>query len=199
MTEDQHRLFWRLWSDACDWQGWAALPAKEREQKRREILSSLGFTSATLIDAKDGFDSVKKRLLQLAGRVVNERADAGHRRRILARIGEAIAELNHAEYPQHSLDTILRARFKVIPGVSEVADLDTRELINLSKTLAARLASWNERHAAATALDVAPAITSHDALCSASGTAPASPRHTICSPHAAELPPSKAALFSVGN
>jgi hypothetical protein len=168
MTEDQHKLFWRLWADACDWQGWSSLPAKEREQKRRDVLASLGFTSATLIDTKDGFDSVKKRFLELAGKVVVESDDAGHRRRVLARIDEAMADLSAAGYPPHSLKTILAQRFETIEGASLITDLHTIELENLSKTLTARLAAWNKRHAAVK-------------------TAFAEPPHTLCNANAANM------------
>lgn len=112
-------------------------------------MAELGFASATLIDSTDGFDSVKKRFLELAGKIVNERDDAGHRRRVLARIGEVMADLSADAYPAHSIKTILAERFKVIEGVSAINDLCTLELTNLSKTLTARLASWHQRQTAA--------------------------------------------------
>ncbi|MGP8199305.1 MAG: hypothetical protein ACLQU4_07370 [Limisphaerales bacterium] len=54
---------------------------------------------------------------------------------------EAVSEVEQAGYPPRSLSKILRVRFKVINGVRTIPDLDTAELLNLSRTLAARLAS----------------------------------------------------------
>ncbi|HEX3716994.1 MAG TPA: hypothetical protein VH595_03425 [Verrucomicrobiae bacterium] len=145
MNAAQISLFWRLWGDACAYQGWDALSSVERDEKRHEVLTECGFSSAKHVDRTVGFDRVKKRLMELQGHVHNEPEDAGERRRIVARIGTLLAELGEARYPEHSLDTILRKRFKVIEGVSSITDLDTRELLNLVRTLAARLASWTHR------------------------------------------------------
>lgn len=194
MTEDQHSLFWRLWAAACAWQKWDTLPSAAREEKRREMLLDLGFSSAKVIGTTADFDRVKRRLEELGGRVHNEAPDAGQRRRILARIGEAISELSEAGYPSHSLDTILRTRFKIVAGIRTIADLPTLELLNLSRTLAARLASWKDWRALvnllrALALLMAsfnawpPPIT-RPASCSATGTASASAAH----PFAALMP-----------
>jgi hypothetical protein len=177
MTEDQHALFWRLWSNACEYQGWNALPAKECEKKRKEILAAIGFRSATLIDSTQGFDDVKKRFLELAGRVVNERPDAGLRRRVLARIGPALAALEDAGYPQHSLDTILKTRFKVIEGIRTIADLETPELICLSRTLTARLAAWKQQQG--------PGIQAGPY--SAAGTILEDDAHTLCNVNAGHM------------
>jgi hypothetical protein len=142
MTVEQVRLFWRLWSAACRYQRWTT---SESEARRHEILMECGFASAKDIDHTDGFDRVKNRLEALAGRIHNGPDDAGRRRRVLVRVGQAFAELNAANYPPHSVKTILVERFKVIEGIRTVADLNTEELINLSRTLAARLASWKKR------------------------------------------------------
>jgi len=143
MTEDQHSLFWRLWSAAMRGQGWNTLPAAEQEAKRREVLASLGFRSAKLIDTRQGFDDVKKRFEALAGKVHNEAPDAGQHRRLLARIGEAFSDLDAASYPPRAVEKILRVRFKVIKGVRTIPDLETVEMENLARTLNARLTAWN--------------------------------------------------------
>ena len=145
MTPEQHRLFWRLWTAACAWQGW---PSQDCEEKRREILTALGFDSAKEIDSTRGFDAVKSRLMELAGKVVNETPDAGERRRILSRVGLALGELGQADYPQAALHRILRERFHVIEGEGTIADLPTVELLNLVRTLTARLAGWQKKREA---------------------------------------------------
>lgn len=145
MTAEQASLFWRLWRDACAYQGWDALPSSERDEKRHEVLSECGFDSIKRVDSTHGFDRLKRRLLELTGHVYNEPDDAGQRRRILLRIGETLSDLGQAGYPDLSLDTILRERFKVIEGVRTITDLETRELTKLLWTLNARLASWKLR------------------------------------------------------
>ncbi|HEX4122327.1 MAG TPA: hypothetical protein VH619_17055 [Verrucomicrobiae bacterium] len=142
MTQDQISLFWRLWSGACAYQGWDAMSSADRDEKRHEVLAECGFASAKHIDRTDGFDRVKKHLLELQGRVHNESEDAGERRRIVSRLGIILAEMGEAGYPEHSLNTILRERFKIIEGVNTITDLETRELLNLVRTLSSRLASW---------------------------------------------------------
>jgi hypothetical protein len=167
MTEGQAVLFWRLFGAASRYQQWTA---SEAESRRRDILMECGFRSAKEIDRTDGFDRVKKRLEELSGRIHNEPEDAGRRRRVLARVGHALADLNAAGYPPRSLNTLLAERFKIIEGVRTVADLDTVELANLSRTLTARLAAWRKRfdspaHAATAAAAVAAAPP--QPLCSA--------------------------------
>jgi hypothetical protein len=150
MSEDQHSHFWNLWSVASRYQGWTG---SEPELRRREILSELGFSSAKQIDHRDGFDRVKKRLLELCGKVANEPVDAGQRRRILARIGESIAELEDAGCPSHTLNTVLRQRFKIVEGVNTMADLDTPELLNLLRTVTRLLHPPKKRRKRAQASD----------------------------------------------
>ena len=62
----QVRMFWSLWSGACSAQGWMNA---EREQRRREVLGSLGFQSLTDVDQGDGFDRVRAELLRLSDRL----------------------------------------------------------------------------------------------------------------------------------
>jgi hypothetical protein len=144
MTAAQHGRFWRLWSRACKGQGWTA---SEAESKRHEILSDLGFESARYIDSTRGFDRVRKRLEALADVLHNERPDAGQRRRLFWRIGQLQGNFFNADYPAHSMQTLLKTRFKIIPGQRLVSDLETEELVNLLRTLTARLASWKQRQA----------------------------------------------------
>ncbi len=208
MTPDQHDLFWRLWASACRGQGWNALPAAEQNAKRREVLSALGFASAKDIDTRQGFDDVKQRLEALAGKIHNERPDAGQRRRILSRIGQAIAELDQAGYPPRSIETILRIRFKVIKGVRTLPDLDTPELVNLSRTLSARLSSWKQWQCLINALrsilfrlalcQSRPSPIGQPAPSSAASMAHASAMQRLCSPIAEPLPHPTAALFFQG-
>jgi len=208
MTEDQHALFWRLWSAACRGQGWFYLKTAERNARRKEVLRELGFTSAKLIDSRDGFDHVRERLEALADRVHNERPDAGHRRRLLWNIDQARSRLNAAGYPAAALDKILRQRFKVIPGLRTVADLETEELVNLLRTLTARARSWKQRQEflavwRALLLNLAlhnlwPPRSARPDPRNAPGTAPASAAHPLCSPHSDLLQRPGADLFFAG-
>jgi hypothetical protein len=145
MTKDQAALFWRLWSAACQYQGWNALSSAERDEKRHEVLAECGFESVKDVDSLHGFDRVKARLLELQGRVQNAPDDAGQRRRYVVKIGILLAELGEAGYAEHSLNTILRERFKIIHGVNTITDLETPELLNLIRTLTSRVASWKSR------------------------------------------------------
>lgn len=143
-SDDQFNLFWTAWSRACKYQKWDALTTAQREEKRHEILQSLGFESLKHVDATQGFDNVLRRLERLAG-TVHHRADEGQRRRLLVRIGELFSDLDAAGYPPHSIDTILKKRFKVIPGLQTIPTLETPELVNLLRTLSSRLATWKKR------------------------------------------------------
>jgi hypothetical protein len=166
MTEGQVVLFWRLFGAASRYQHWTT---SEAESRRREVLMECGFRSAKDVDHLEGFDRVKKRLEELAGRIHNEPEDAGQRRRVLARVGQALADLNAAGYPPHSLETILTTRFKIITGVRTIADLSASDLVNLSRTLTARLATWKKRfdspaHAASAAALQDSSISSAEPL-----------------------------------
>ncbi len=147
MTPAQHRLFFStLWPDARQAQGWDQLSSAERETRRHEVLSQLGFSSLKDVNHTDDFDTLKSRLMELADHVaIADPAEAGGRRRLLHRIGEAFAALDDAGYPVHSIQTILRNRFKVIDGVNTVTDLETHELTNLLRTISAWLSAWRKQ------------------------------------------------------
>jgi hypothetical protein len=185
MTPEQRSLYWRLWAAACEYQGWDRLSAVERDEKRHQVLAGCGFASAKDIDRTDGFDAVKKRLEELVDIVHNEPPDAGLRRRILSRVNRALWQLRQAEYPEHSIQTILLERFKVIEGSTTIPDLPTHELVNLSKTLAARLATQKERQAQS--IRPAPSSVGNAASCNAAGTAYASAVKPLFSPIAADF------------
>ena len=98
-------------------------------------MAECGFLSAKHIDRTEGFNRVKKRLWNCkAASTTNRRTRAS-----------AAASLRESAYywPNwakqntllHSLNTILRERFKVIEGVNTITDLETRELLNMVRTL----------------------------------------------------------------
>lgn len=126
------------------------MPAAERDAKRKACLRELGFTSATEIDSRQGFDDVKDQLSHLANRVSNQPADAGTRRRLLAKIGELLADAEDAGY-SGQVHRILTDRFKIIEGIRTIADLPTVELTQLISTLKARLRTWKQRQRPGTA------------------------------------------------
>lgn len=146
MSEAQRRLFWELWAQACAWQGWDKLPTAEREEKRRQALAECGFASAKRIDATHGFDRVKRHLEALAGIVHNEPDDAGERRRARVRADAALTDLAAAGYPRAAINTILHEHFHIVSGLRSLDDLNARDLVQVSMTLTARLASWRKPH-----------------------------------------------------
>lgn len=148
ISAEQVNLFWRLWNDACNAQGWHRLPSDQRDAKRKEILLDLGFRSAKHIDPTDGFDAVKDYLEQLADVLHNQPDDAGQRRRIAWRANEALERLVQAGCPQGIIDSILADGFKVFPGLRTVSELPTLGLLKLSVVLTARLRSWNRSRSA---------------------------------------------------
>lgn len=66
LTKPQLAVFWRLWTEACEVQGWTG---SEREERRREALSECGFSSLTEVDRRHGFDLVKAHVQRLAHRI----------------------------------------------------------------------------------------------------------------------------------
>ena len=72
MSDAQWRLFWRLWNNACQAQGWTkenGFTSTMVDEQRRELLGSLGFRSLNAVGSRDGFDRVKLALEQLASKV----------------------------------------------------------------------------------------------------------------------------------
>ena len=61
MTEDQHRLYFRLWNAVCHEMRWDVLPAKDRDEWRRELhRRAFGADkSAKEIDRLNEFDAIK--------------------------------------------------------------------------------------------------------------------------------------------
>lgn len=66
ISRAQVAMFWRLWAEACDAQGWAG---DERETERRAMLARCGFESLTHVDRSGGFDRVRAECLRLAHRL----------------------------------------------------------------------------------------------------------------------------------
>jgi hypothetical protein len=97
MTGVQTKLFWRLWSRACQTQGWMG---DEREVQRKVVLGELGFSSLKDVDSTRGFDRVKARLNILCQRL------EGARDETWPDLGEA---RRHAWIIEHDL----------IPGLAE--------------------------------------------------------------------------------
>ena len=94
------------------------------------------------------------------------------------------------EYPPRSIETILRVRFKVIKGVRTLPDLDTPELVNLSRTLSARLASWKQWECLVNALRsilFRLALCKSRAMANQPGRAMQRPWHGPCNRHAGRL------------
>jgi hypothetical protein len=98
MTGVQTKLFWRLWSRACQTQGWMG---DEREVQRKVVLGEMGFSSLKDVDSTRGFDRVKARLNVLCQRL------EGAREETWPDLGEA---RRHAWIIEHEL----------IPGLADL-------------------------------------------------------------------------------
>ncbi len=205
MTPSQCFGFWRAWNAACQYHGWNKLSPSAREEKRREVLAELGYSSAKEISATDGLDRVLKRLKELAGYVHNERPDAGERRRILWLISQTRTDLRRAGYSPSAVETILYTRFKIIPGARTIADLETSELRQLHHTLRARLISFRQSRSLVSIFrdlflrlaqcHALPAPARVATSCNAPRTALARPLQHLFSPNTANVKP----LFFVGS
>jgi len=148
MSRAQHDLLlFTLWPAACAYQGWDKLPTRDREAKRKEIAAEVfgGPKSFTKINRTKEFDAIKARLEMLAGKVSGAVEDgnpeAGERRRVMNRVGVLLAEGNELPNWENYIAPILKERFKIVPGISTIADLSNDELLKLSITLTDRIAS----------------------------------------------------------
>ena len=145
MSDSQVSWFWRLWADACKEQGWDTLSSAEKNVKRMEVLAGIFGRSISLkaVDSRDGFDRVKRRLEELAGKVHNQPEDEGKRGRVLYRVGELLTEFQevYGIEAEASFASLLKARFKVVHSLNSIQDLSTEELVHLSMTLEQRIKS----------------------------------------------------------
>lgn len=138
LSEPQIKLFWRLMANAAKYQQWSNA---EAEVQRRVILKECGFYSAKQIDPRGGFDRVKRRLEELAGMVHASPEDEAKRGRCIYKIGELLVDWNdvYGEKAETALQSLFKARFKVIPQLSTIGQLSTDELVNLCVTLEERI------------------------------------------------------------
>jgi hypothetical protein len=160
MSAAQASAFWRLWAGVMRCQRWAAA---ESETRRHAVLSALGFASIKDVGMTNDYDDLKKLLLLLCDKVLNEQEDLGffvhkvkgggvasqrdtegQRRRYLHRIGEQVSELEQRGYGA-ALKKIIVERFGVVEGVSVLGDLETRELLNVVQTLDRCLSQQTEK------------------------------------------------------
>jgi hypothetical protein len=152
------------------------------------VLWELGFASAKQIDSTRGFGAVKKRFMELQNHLHNEPPDADERRRLIYRIGLALAELSEAGYAPKAIETILRTRFKVIAGAKTISDLDTVELVNLLRTLSSRLSTWTQLKRLASLLrSLIVRLAPFKVRLLAIGSASADLRHDDCNAIAADM------------
>jgi hypothetical protein len=151
MSREQSAMFWRLWASVMKVQGWQPAEANDR---RHEVLESLGFKSIKDVGMTSDFDRLKKRLLELSDQVLNEQPDResfvhgkdgelrndteGQRRRYLHRIGEQQSELAHLMGDEEAaayLAPILQERFRRTVGWNSIGDLPTHDLEKMVMTL----------------------------------------------------------------
>jgi hypothetical protein len=162
ISRKQFNTFWSLWSQIERQAKWSK---SESERERKTMLESIGFSSLTLVDKKDGCDSLfaecGKRLQNLSktaetlpaktvhldaghGSVVREDT-AGQRRRFYFKIREHLNHLGGDAY----LKRLGPQRFGLLDGWKTVEDLPTKDLHELLMTLAARRHSLRSRQSAA--------------------------------------------------
>lgn len=66
MTSKQTKLFWILWAEACEVQGWMG---NDRELQRKNVLAELGWKSLKDVTRTNEFDRLKGHLLRLSYRI----------------------------------------------------------------------------------------------------------------------------------
>ena len=129
MSRAQHGLFFELWEKVCAAQGFDQLSSKDCELKRKAILAEVfhGPKSAKDINAKDEFDAIKKKFLELAD-IVEADSDAGERRRLLWSVEhffKPCLKVYVADVEEY-LRVVLRDRFKVVRGLDTYEGLSSR-------------------------------------------------------------------------
>lgn len=140
-------MFWRLWAAACRAQKWTAdhgVSREELEERRHDLLATLGFGSLHDVDRTAGFDAIKAALLTLQnnldGAVEADHPEVGAARRfrhvlrtkIIPGLGLYVTE------PEAYAAAIARDRF----GQSFRLDLDAMSPAQAEQclfTLSARL------------------------------------------------------------
>ncbi len=120
LSADQVKLFWRLWSAACQAQGWtreAGLTADQIDAHRKALLSDAGFSSLTLVDRTAGFGAIKARLMTLCGSIDgaiesdHPEMDDARRKIHLIRHDLALCLSLYVEDPVAYIEEIVRDKF----------------------------------------------------------------------------------------
>ena len=135
MTVAQHgRYFWLL-ADACAAQGAVSTAAKEALRKQAHR-AAFGFEkSAKDINADKEFTAIANEFRRL-GNVVE--TETNERRQSIYVARQRLTALAAITAPGY-IETLLKQRFKVIPGLRAVEDLSRKQLTDLITTVNNRI------------------------------------------------------------
>lgn len=154
MSGPQRALYWRLWSNACEAQGWTSEKGFSREQieglrheTHRQVFGTA--ISAREITRTDGFGKIKARFEMLAdsldGAANDGHPDLDQDRRLRWVIGQQLMRLRlYVTDPLAYADKILRSRFNggSTVDVPLLQDLRLHALDNLNKDLSRAVARF---------------------------------------------------------
>lgn len=134
LSPKQVKSFWRLWAAGCRAQGWLDLPRAELEGKRKEMLRRAGFASLKDVDARAGFDAVKRELLLLqesvrAGMETPEDSEARRLRWIILHELLPCLGLYHPA-PEAYLGLVMREKEGWFKGERPTVDMTLEDLSN---------------------------------------------------------------------
>lgn len=137
LSAKQTAMFWRLWAAGCRAQGWADLPRAEVENRRKDLLRRAGFASLKDVDARGGFDAVKRELLLLqdnvrAGMETAEDSEARRLRWIIRHELLPCLALYHPA-PEAFLAEIMRDKERWGKGDRPAVDITLEDLSNAPK------------------------------------------------------------------
>lgn len=149
LSEDQVKLFWRLWAAACRYQGWTrqrGLTSAQIDVKRKELLARLGFGSLHDVDRRAGFGRVKSELLALADNLRgaveadHPEMDGARRKRYLITFELIPCLALYVEDPVGYVEQILRDKFRISPA--SPVDL---EALSIDPDIRTRMGVLHER------------------------------------------------------
>jgi hypothetical protein len=148
MTVLQHGRYFREFAAACRAQNATTSLAKDRLRHDAHIRAfGLPYKSATEINKTKEFDAILKEFERLAyvvpkpspgGEQNRGEQNSGERKRVLFVAQQRLAVLERIASPNY-VSTLLKQRFKIIPGLSTVEGLNLKQLTDLISTVNNRI------------------------------------------------------------
>lgn len=131
LSKAQVAMFWRMWSKACQVQGWTrenGFAAAQTDAKRKDVLGRCGFSSLHDVDRSAGYGRVKAELEslaeKLAGAIESVKPELDEARRLHWRLNQDVLclQLYLGEGSVAYVEAIARDKFD-LPRLKPV-DLD---------------------------------------------------------------------------